>query len=46
VQHVAARAGGRSDDRIDVEVGGRTRSRQLDRRVGPADVTAGGIVGA
>ena len=45
VKHVAARAGGRGDDRIDVELGGRTRSRQLDRRVGPADVTAGGIVG-
>ena len=40
-----SRAGGRGDDRIDVEVGGRTRSRQLDRRVGPADVTGGGIVG-
>ena len=45
VQHVAACAGGRGDDRIDVEVGRRARSRQLDRRVRPADVAAGGIVG-
>jgi len=45
MQHVTARAGGRGDDRIDVKVGRRTRSRQLDRRVGPADVAAGGVVG-
>jgi len=45
VQCVTARTGGRGDDRSDVEVGRRTRSRQLDRRVGPADVAAGGVVG-
>ena len=46
VQHVTACAGGRRDDRIDVEVRRRARSRQLDRRVRPADVAAGGIVGS
>ena len=45
VEHVAARAGGRGHDRSDVEVGGRARTRQLDRRVGPADMAAGGVVG-
>jgi hypothetical protein len=45
VQRVTARADGRGDDRIGVEVGRRTRARQLDRRVGPADVAAGGVIG-
>ena len=45
VQHVAARPGGRGDDRVHVEVGRRSRPGQLDRRVGPADVAAGGVVG-
>ena len=45
VQHVAARVGRRGDDRLDVEVGRRAGPWQLDRRVGPADVAAGGVVG-
>ena len=44
VQGVAARPGGRGQDRVDVEVGGHPGAGQLDRGVGPGDVPAGGVV--